>query len=134
MLLVHPFGDKAVLNFTFLPNPFWNDLQNLDVNYAPRSHMMDNGIPWRHNLIYEDPCIVFCRISRLDGNKMRGLGQPIHNHPYRVILPLSPRQTYYKIILMSFNFQVGTWIFYWISCSKPPGFLCSAFIFGNLDT
>ena len=38
-----------------------------------------------HNLIYEDPIIIFRIISRLDENKVIRFGQPIHNHPYRVI-------------------------------------------------
>ena len=44
------WGWKMVINFTLVPNPFWNDLQNLDVNITLRSNMMDNGIPRRHKI------------------------------------------------------------------------------------
>ena len=41
---------QAVLSFTLVPNSSWIALQNLDVNCAPRSDMMDNEIPWRHTI------------------------------------------------------------------------------------
>ena len=55
-----------------------------------------------HNIIYEYPCQITCRISGLDGNKMSRLGNPIHNNLYRVILSLSPTQTYYDIHIYVF--------------------------------
>ena len=44
------FRMKMVLNFIVVPNSFWNNLQNLDVNCAPLSDMMDSIIPWRHTI------------------------------------------------------------------------------------
>ena len=41
-------GMKMVLGFTLVPKLSWNDLQNLDVNCAPESDIMDNGIAWGH--------------------------------------------------------------------------------------
>ena len=40
----------TLLSFTFVPNPFWNDLQNINVNCVPLSGMMDNRIQWRHTI------------------------------------------------------------------------------------
>ena len=49
-LLTSRFRMKMVLNFTVVPNSFWNNLQNIDVNCAPRSDMIDNGITWQHTI------------------------------------------------------------------------------------
>ena len=112
-----------MLCFTLVPKPFLNDLQNLYVNYAPLSYMIDNGIPWRHIFINEDPCIILRRVRRLDGNKMSrlvNLSTTTHKESYCFCVRGKPTT---KSILMSFNFQVGTWIY----LSKPSNFWCSAF-------
>lgn len=44
-----------------------------------------------------DSCIIFRRISRLNGNKISRSGNPIHHYPYRVILLSSLSKTYFKI-------------------------------------
>ena len=54
------------------------------------------------NLIYEDPCIIHRRVCGLDGNEMSRFGQPIHNHPYRIMLLLCTWQTYQKIHIYVF--------------------------------
>ncbi len=35
-----------------------------------------------HNLIKVQPCIIFCRIIRLNKDKVSGFFKPIHNNPY----------------------------------------------------
>ena len=52
---------KPVFKLNFVPNPFKNDLQNLDVNCALRSYMMDNGIQWRHTI----SSIIFFELSSI---------------------------------------------------------------------
>lgn len=109
-------------SFTSVPNPFWNILKNQDVNCAKLSNIMDNVIQSRYTIfIYEDPCLILHRVSRLYKNKVRGLCQGIHNNPYRVILSSSLWQSHYKVHSYFFPIQSGN--FYLMK--NPPGFWCS---------
>ena len=45
-------GIKSRSSLHLVPNPFYNDLQNLDVNCAPLSDIMENWIPWRYKISY----------------------------------------------------------------------------------
>ena len=128
------WGWKAVLNFTLVPNPSWNDLQNLDVNCEHLSNMMDNVIPWWiHNLIYEYPYIILLRVSRLDEIKCAdSVILSINTHIELYCFWFKDRPTT-KSMLMSSHFKQGMWI----SWSKLPGFWCSAFTcwqFGHIAT
>ena len=60
-----------------------------------------------HNLISEDPCIILWRISRLDGNKMSGFGQHIHNHPYRIMFLSCIWKPFHKINI--YVFPLPSW-------------------------
>ncbi|TMX04665.1 hypothetical protein EJD97_006086, partial [Solanum chilense] len=55
-----------------------------------------------HNLINIKSHIILVSVGRLHWDKVRRYSQPVHNNPYRVMLPPSPRKTNHKVHINGF--------------------------------
>ena len=61
-----------------------------------------------HNLINVESCIILGSVGRLHIDKVRRLCQPVHNNPYGVMLPPSPRMTNHEVHINGLPFP--SWI------------------------